>query len=48
MASHMHVGFFGEIRPGVVQGMAKISQLGAPSPKDFFFRLGGYSNKLNA
>ena len=48
MASHMGIGFFGEICPGVDQGNGKKGQLGALSPKDFFLRLEGYSNKLNA
>ena len=39
---------FGPNPPGVDPGRAKIGHGGSPSPKDFFFRPEGYSNKPNA
>ena len=41
---------FSKLHPGAVPGqgsLPKIGQWGIPSPKDFFFRLEGYSNKPN-
>ena len=40
--------FFGQIRPGRIQGGAKIGHGGSPSSGNFFFRPEGYSNKPNA
>ena len=39
--------FFGQIRPGRIQGGAKIGHRGSPS-RNFFFRSDGYSDKPNA
>ena len=40
--------FFGQIPPGADQGRGKNRSRGFPSPKNFFFRPEGYSNKPNA
>ena len=40
--------FFGQIRPGGIQGGAKIGHGGSPSLRNFLFRPEGYSNKPNA
>ena len=40
--------FFGQIRPGRIQGGAKIGHGGSPSSGNFFFRPEGCSNKPNA
>ena len=47
MVMHLCIGFSANSAQGRIQGGAQIGQWGAPSPKDFFFRLKGYSNKLN-
>ena len=48
MVLHLCLGFTAKSAQGWIQGGAKIGQWGVPSPKDFFFRLEGYSNKPNA
>ena len=48
MALHMRLGFSARPARRWIQGCAKISQWGAPSPKDFFFRSECNSNKPNA
>ena len=48
MAMHMRLGFSARPARRWIQGCAKISQWGAPSPKDFFFRSECNSNKPNA
>ena len=48
MVPHLCIGFSANSAKGWIQGGAKIGQWGVPSPKDFFFRLEGYSNKPNA
>ena len=48
MVSNLCLGFSANSVQGWIQGGAKIGQWGVSSPKDFFFRLEGYSNKPNA
>ena len=48
MALHMRLGFLGISSQRFIQGGVKMDQLGAPFPKDFFFRLECNSNKPNA
>ena len=47
MASHLCLGFSAKSAQGWIQGRAIIGKWEAPSGKDFFFRVEGYSNKLN-
>ena len=48
MVSNLCLGFSANSAQGWIQGGAKIGQWEVPSPKDFLFRLEGYSNKPNA
>ena len=48
MAPHLWLDFLANPAQGWIQGGAKIGTSGVPSPKDCFFRLEGYSDKVNA
>ena len=48
MTPHIFIDFWAKSAQGRIQGKAIICQWGAPSSKNFFFRLEEYSNKLNA
>ena len=48
MTPHICIDFWAKSAKGQIQGRAIICQWGAPSSKNFFFRLEEYSNKLNA
>ena len=47
MAPHMHLGVFAISAQGRIQGRAKIGHQRSPLSKNCFFRLEGYSNKLD-
>ena len=46
MVPHLCSGFSANSAKGWIQGGAKLGQWGIPSPKVFFFKLEGYSDKL--
>ena len=48
MTPHLWLDFSANPAQVWIQGGAKIGQWGVPSPKDCFFRLEGYSDKMNA
>ena len=48
MVPYKFCGFSARFVQGRIQGEAKIGHGGSPSSTNFFFRLEGYSNKLNA
>ena len=48
MTLHICIDFWAKSAQGWIQGRAKIGHGGSPSTKNFFFRLEGYSKKLNA
>ena len=48
MTPHICIDFWDKSTKGWIQGGAIIGHGGYPSPKNFFFRLEGYSNKPNA
>ena len=48
MTPHICIDFWPKSAQGQIQGRAIICQWGAPSSKNFFFRLEEYNNKLNA
>ena len=48
MALSLCLGFLANSAQGWIQGGAKLGQWGVPSPKDFYLRFEGYSNKPNA
>ena len=48
MTPHICIDFWAKSAQGWIQGRAKIGHGGSPSPKNFFFRLEGYSKKRNA
>ena len=48
MTPYICIDFWAKSTQGWIQGGAKIGHVGFPFPKNFFFRLEGYSNKLNA
>ena len=47
MAPHMHLGVSAKSAQGRIQGGAKMGHGGPLLQKNFFFRLKGYSDKLN-
>ena len=47
MTPHIGIEFWAKSAQGWIQGRAEIGHRGSPSPKDFFFRPEGYSNKTN-
>ena len=47
MTPNICIDFWAKSAQGWIQGGAKIGHRGSPSPKNFFFRLEGYSNKPN-
>ena len=48
MTPHICIDFWVKSAKGWIQGRAKKGHGGSTSPKNFFFKLEGYSNKPNA